>query len=109
MLNLLAWPSAFHQDAPVLQNSPDFVDDYLDVDQQAAVGSPHGDVTLHPVVGESGEGEGAVGPDVEAGTIKGLHDSTAKGAAGVWPRKDIYLLDMKRRKQIIILMISFNV
>lgn len=101
MHNLSAWPSALHQDAPVLQNSPDFVDDYFDFDQQAAVASPHGDVTLHPVVGESGEGEGAVRPHVEAGTIKGLDDSTAKGSAGVWTKKEIYSWDMKRRKQII--------
>lgn len=101
MLNLSAWPSALHQDAPVLQNGPDFVDDYFDDDQQAAFISPYGDVTVHPVVGESGEGEGAVRPHVEAGTMKGLDDSTAKGAAGVWTKKEIYSLDMKRRKQII--------
>lgn len=101
MLKLPAWPSALHQDAPVLQNCPDFVDDDLDVDQQAAVAPPRGDVTLHPVVGESGEGEWAVRPHVEAGTIKGLDDPTAKGAAGVWTKEEICSLDMKRRKQII--------
>lgn len=82
-LKLLPRPFPLHHDAPVLQNSPDFVDDYLDTDQQAAVVSPRGDVTLHPVVGELGEGEGAVRPHVEAGAIKGLNDSAAKSPAGV--------------------------
>lgn len=56
------WPRPFplHHDASVLQNSPDFVDDYLHLDQQPAVTSPCGDVTFHPVVGEAGEGKRTV-------------------------------------------------
>lgn len=83
MLKLLPQPSPFHQDAPVLQNSPDFVDDYLHADQEATVVSAYGDVTLHPVLGESGEGELAVRSHIEARAIKGLDDPAAKGLARV--------------------------
>ena len=64
---VLVWhkPFPLHQDASILHNSPDFVDDDLDSDQQPVVLSPCGDVTLHPVVGEVGEEEHAVGPNVE--------------------------------------------
>lgn len=83
MIKLLSQPFPFHQDAPVLQDSPDFVDDYLDANQQATVISPCGDVTLHPVLGESGEGERAVRSHIEARTIKGLDDPTTKSPASV--------------------------
>lgn len=83
MLKLLSQPFPFYQDTPVLQNSPDFVDDYLDVDQGATVVSAYGDVTLHPVLGESGEGEWAVRSHIEAQPIKGLDDPAAKGLASV--------------------------
>lgn len=82
-LQRLSRPCPLHQDAAVLQNSPDFVDDYLHADQQAAVVSPGGDVTLHPVLGEPGEGERAVRSHVEAGTIKGLDDPATKSPASV--------------------------
>lgn len=84
MIKLLSQPFSLHQNAPVLQNSPDFVDDYLDADQQATVVSPCGDVTLHPVLGESGKGEQAVRSYVEARTIKGLDDPATKSPASVW-------------------------
>lgn len=58
-------PFALQQDVPVLQNGPDFVDDYFDMNQQPAVTTPCGDVTLDTVVGEAGEGEWAVGPHIE--------------------------------------------
>lgn len=48
-----------------MQNSPYFVNDYLDTDQQPVVITPYGYITLHPVVGEAGEGEGAAGPHIE--------------------------------------------
>lgn len=58
-------PFHLHQDASIVQNSPYFVNDYLDTDQQPAVITPYGQITLHSVVGEAGEGEGAAGPHVE--------------------------------------------
>lgn len=84
MPKLRSQPFPLHQDAPILKNSPDFVDDDLDADQQAAVVSPCDDVTLHPVLGESGEGERAVRSHIEAGTVKGLDDPAAKSPANVW-------------------------
>lgn len=59
-------PLHLHQYASIAQNSPDFVDDDLDLDQQPAVPSLNGDVTFNPVVGEASEGERAVGAYVEA-------------------------------------------
>lgn len=53
-------PIPLHCDVSILHNSPDFVDDDLDLDQQPAVTSPRGDVTFDSVVGEAGEGERAV-------------------------------------------------
>lgn len=58
-------PFLFHLDASVPNNSPDFVHDDLDFSQQAAMPSPYGDVTFDPVVSEAGEGEGAVGVQIE--------------------------------------------
>lgn len=77
-------PFLLHQDVSVLHNSPDFVDNDLDLDQQPVVTSPYGDITFHPVVGEACEGERAVGPDVVTWTVERLDDSTAKRPASVW-------------------------
>lgn len=87
-------PFLLHQDASILQNSPDFVDDDLDVDQQPAVTSQCGDVTFHPIVGEAGEGERAAGPHVEAWTVERLNDPAAKSPASVWsPQRSTHWLD----------------
>lgn len=83
MPKLVSRPFPLHQNAPVLQNSPDFVDDYLDADQQAAVISLGDDVALYSVLGEPGEGERAVRSHIEAGTIKGLDDPATKSPASV--------------------------
>lgn len=77
-------PFLLHHNAPSLHNSPDFVDDDLDLDQQPVVTSPCGDITFHPVVGEAGEREWAVWPDVETWTVERLDDSAAKCPASVW-------------------------
>lgn len=77
-------PFILQQNVPVPQNGPDFVDDYLDMDQQSAVTTPCGDVTFDTVVGEAGEGEWAVGPHIETWTVKRLDDPTAKSPASVW-------------------------
>lgn len=79
-----AKPFLLHQDASIRQNSPDFVDNDLDLDQQPAVVPPCGDVTLHPVVGEAGESERAVGAHVETWTIERLDNPAAKCPASVW-------------------------
>lgn len=77
-------PCLLHQDAPILQNSADFVDDDLDLVQQPAVASSYGDVTFDPVVSEAGEGERAVGQHIETQTAERLENTTAERPASVW-------------------------
>lgn len=67
-----------------MQNSPYFVNDYLDTDQQPVVITMCGDITLHPVVGEAGEGEGTAGSHIETWTVERLDDTAAEGPANVW-------------------------
>lgn len=45
---------ALNNDALVLQDGPHFVDDDLHLSEQAAFPPSHGDMTVHPVVGEVG-------------------------------------------------------
>lgn len=99
MLKRWSQPFPLHQDAPFLQNSPDFVDEYLDADQKATVISPCGDVKLHPVLGESGEGERAVRAHIEARAIKGLDDPAAKSPASVWAFFFFWNLLIRLKKQ----------
>lgn len=70
-------PFLLHQDASILQNSPDFVHCDLDLNQQPAVSSPYGYVVFHTIVGEAGESERAIGPHVVTQAFEGLDDSTA--------------------------------
>lgn len=80
----IAVPSSLHQDISILQHSPDFVDDYLNLGQQPVVTSPYSHITFHPVVGEVGEDEHAARPHVETWAVVRLDNPTSKGPAGVW-------------------------
>lgn len=90
----MIWPRPFplHHNASILQNSPDFVDNYLHLDQQPTVTSLCGDVTLHPVVGEAGEGKRTGWPHVETWTVEWLNDPAAKRPANIWPVAVILLI-----------------
>lgn len=59
-------PFVLHQYTSILQNSPDFVDDDLHLDQQPAVPSTCCDVTFNSVVGEVGESKRAIGPHIKS-------------------------------------------
>lgn len=83
-----AKPFPLHQDASVLQDGPDFIDDDLDSHQQPGLPPPRGDVTLHPVVGEVGQGEGASGAHVENCPVESLDDPAAEGPARVWAQPE---------------------
>lgn len=87
-------PSLLHHDASILQKfGSDFVDDDLDLNNQPAVSAPYRDVTLHPVVGEAGEGERASGPHVENRAVERLDDPAAECPASIWSQqKSIYWL-----------------